>query len=45
MQTAKVLSTADVKKIIAEHFGVDEKNVIPSKYSFTVIDGESKEEE
>lgn len=37
MKPAIVLDTADVKKIIAEHFKVKEENVIKSQYTFTVI--------
>ena len=37
MKPAIVLDTADVKKIIAEHFGVKEENVIKSQYTFTII--------
>lgn len=37
MKPAIVLDTADVKKIIAEHFGVKEDCVIKSQYTFTVI--------
>lgn len=37
MQTGTVLSQSDVRKIIAEYFGVNESKVISSKYSFTVI--------
>lgn len=37
MQKGIILDAEDVKKIIAEHFGVDQKNVIKSQYSYTVI--------
>jgi len=37
MQNAIVLNTEDIKKIIAEHFNVDESKVIKSQYSYTVI--------
>lgn len=37
MDNAIVLNTDDIKKIIAEHFQVEEKNVIKSQYSYTVI--------
>lgn len=37
MKNAIVLDAEDVKKIIAEKYGVDEKNVIKSQYSYTVI--------
>ena len=42
MQTGKVLSTADVKKILAEHFKVSEDRIIVSKYSYIVLDGDEK---
>ena len=37
MQKGIVLSQADIKKIIAEHFKVSEDKVIASKYSFIVV--------
>lgn len=37
MKKAIVLTKKDLKKIIATYYGVDEKDVLPSKYSFTVI--------
>ena len=37
MKDAKVLDTNDIKKIIAEKFGVPEENVIKSQYSYTVV--------
>ena len=37
MQSGIILSADDVKKIIAEKFGVDPKDVIKSQYSYTVI--------
>lgn len=43
MQNAIVVNANDIKKILAEKFGVPEKNVIQSKYSFTVILEEEKE--
>ena len=42
MKPALVLDTADVKKIIAEHFGVKEENVIKSQYTFTIITEDNK---
>ena len=48
MQAGIILDAEDVKKIIAEYFGVDPKNVIKSQYSYTVIganaDGNEKTE-
>jgi hypothetical protein len=37
MKKAVVLDNDDIKKIIAEHFGVDEKQVIKSQYTYTVV--------
>lgn len=37
MKPAVVLDSKDVMRIIAEHFGVDEKMVVKSQYSYTVI--------
>lgn len=39
MQTGKVLSTADVKKILAEYFHVSKDKVLPLKYSFVILEG------
>ena len=43
MKQAVVLETEDVKKIIAEHFKVDGKNVIKSQYTFTVVKEEKED--
>ena len=43
MKQAVVLETEDVKRIIAEHFNVDPKNVIKSQYTFTVVKEEQNE--
>ena len=37
MKQAIVVEPNDIKKILAEHFGVPEGNVIKSQYSYTVI--------
>jgi len=37
MEQGIVLSTDDIKKIIAEHFNVDEKQVVKAQYSWIVI--------
>ena len=37
MQKGIVLSQADIKKIIAEHFHVSEDKVIAFKYPFIVV--------
>ena len=36
MKKALIIEANDVKKIIAEHFGVKESDVIKSQYSYTV---------
>lgn len=36
MNEAIVLDADDIKKILAEKFGVDEKDVIKSQYSFII---------
>ncbi len=38
MKKAVVVEASDVKKILAEHFGVPEENVIKSQYTFTVVE-------
>ena len=43
MKNAIVIEQADMKKILADYFGVSEKDVIKSQYSFTVIMGDDKE--
>lgn len=46
MKNAVVVDANDVKKILAEHFGVKPDAVIKSQYSYTVIienDDEKKE--
>lgn len=37
MESAIVLNAEDIKRIIAEKFGVDESKVIKSQYTYTVI--------
>lgn len=37
MKEAVVLSRSEIRKILAMWYHVDEKDVLPSKYSFTVI--------
>ena len=37
MTEAVVLNKSDVRRIIAEYYGVEIEKVLPSKYSFTVI--------
>lgn len=43
MKKAIVLKRAEIRKIIAAYFGVKEKDVLPSKFSFTVIVDENLE--
>lgn len=44
MRKAIILDKNDVKKLIAEKFGVEEKDVIQSAYSYTVAIDQTKEE-
>lgn len=37
MRDALVVDSNDIKEILAEKFNVPEKNVIQSKYSYTII--------
>lgn len=43
MKEAIVLDAIDIKGILAEKYGVPEKDVIKSQYSFTVILSENTE--
>lgn len=43
MKEAIVLEQSDIKKLIAEKFGVDEKQVIKTQYSY-IIQKETKDE-
>ena len=45
MKKGIILEANDVKKIIAEHFNVDESCVIKSQYTWTVVTGESNKSE
>lgn len=36
MKDAVILSSADVKKILAEYFKVDEKQIVQTKYSYVI---------
>lgn len=42
MSDGIILDTDDVKKLIAEKFGVDEKDIIKSQYSWIVRKHEEK---
>ena len=44
MKKGIILEANDVKKIIAEHFNVDESNVIKSQYSWTVVTDDEETE-
>lgn len=39
MKKAIVIEPDDIKKILAEKYGVPEKNIIKSQYSYTIILG------
>ena len=41
MKSGLILENNDVKKIIAEHFNVDESCVVKSQYTWTVVTGET----
>lgn len=45
MREAFVVDANDVKKILAEHFGVPVENVIKSQYSFTIVKEEKEDAE
>ena len=45
MKEAIVLTKKDLKKIIAAYYGIEEKDVLPTKYSFTVILDKEKPDE
>lgn len=42
MYNAIVLEASDVKKIIAEKYGVDEKDVIKTQYSYIIAKSSDK---
>ncbi len=43
MKDAKVIDANDVKKILAEKFGVPESNIIKMQYSYAIImDGQER---
>lgn len=43
MKKATVIEASDIKKILAEHFGVSEDKIIKTQYSYIVIEGEEDE--
>lgn len=45
MKKGIILESDDIKKIIAEHFKVEEKDVIKSQYTYTVVTHNSQETE
>lgn len=45
MKSGLILENNDVKKIIAEHFNVDESCVIKSQYTWTVVTESSDKKE
>lgn len=44
-KTAIVLEQSDIKTIIAEKYGVDEKQVIKAQYSYIVVGAEEESDE
>lgn len=45
MRNAIILDANDIKKILAEEYNVDEKDVIKSQYSYTIALDKEKEDE
>lgn len=45
MRPAKALNEKDIKKMIMEKYGVEEKDVQRMKYSYVVLLGEEEEED
>ncbi len=45
MRAAMVIDVTDIKRILAEKYGVTEKDVIKSQYSYIVILPEEGEED
>jgi len=43
MENAIVISTNEIRKILADHFCVQESDVMKSKYSWIIIKKEEKE--
>lgn len=44
MKNALVIEQSDIKKIIAEKYGVEEKSVIKTQYSYIVLISEEEQE-
>lgn len=44
MKDAIVLTRAEIRKIIAVYYNIDEKDVLPSKFSYTVIIDKSEKD-
>lgn len=44
MRNAIMVEPKDIKKILAEKFGVSEDKVIKTQYSYTIIADESEDE-
>lgn len=42
MRDAKVIDANDIKKILAEKFGVPENNIIKMQYSYAIITEEQE---
>lgn len=42
MQNAVIVSADEVKAILAQHFGVAEKDVIKMQYSYAIVQGDKK---
>lgn len=44
MYNAIVLEQSDIKKLIAEKYGVDEKDIIKTQYSYIIAKSDAKRE-
>lgn len=45
MYNAIVLEQKDVKKLIAEKYGVDEKDIVKTQYSYIIAKSDSEKKE
>lgn len=45
MYNAVVLEQSDIKKLIAEKYGVDEKDIIKTQYSYIIAKSDAKQDD
>ena len=45
MEAGIILDANDIKKILAQHYGVEESKVIKSQYSYTIVGVKLREAE